>query len=276
MNNFSVLRCAVAQQPPDIVTRPSELEKEIVSAPLGSDAIDFHSFEDASAFTQGHSELPSPDADDVQIFEAGDQEPGDPDEPEHIVFTTHSALSQADSEHHELHSIDRSNTMSQSCDWLHSYGTLANDLSSYSTTGLDQFLMRHYMERVCHIFCVLDTPKSPWKTIHLPRALQAMGELSIIGKTSRVRNALLHALLAISAWYLSNDHRRHDANDEADRWATLASKYGFDAISLLKQAVNADLYHVHRPKYKEFLATMLSMVTVNVSSPQFSNLCVHR
>lgn len=33
---------------------------------------------------------------------------------------------------------------------------------------------------------------------------------------------------------------------------------------LLKQAMELDLYAKARPKYKEFLATMLSMITINV------------
>jgi arginine metabolism regulation protein II len=164
---------------------------------------------------------------------------------------------------------------SSSYDWLQSQNISASDLSLYTAPALNRFLMRHYAERVCRLFCAMDTPKSPWKTIHLPRALQAMGELSVTGKTSRVRNALLNALLSISAWYMSNDHQRHNANDQADRWAEAAARYGFDAISLLKQAVDTDLHGEPRPKYKDFLATMLSMITVNVSAPQDPGLSMY-
>lgn len=150
-------------------------------------------------------------------------------------------------------------------DWLHNVDISANQNLPYSSVELELFLMRHYTNRVCHLFCALDTAKSPWKTIHLPRALQSMSEFSVTGKTSRIRKALQKALLSVSAWYLSNDHGRHDATDAADSWARIAAMYGFDAIALLKQAVEFDLYRAPRPKYKEFLATMLSMVTVNVS-----------
>lgn len=149
-------------------------------------------------------------------------------------------------------------------DWLQSGDLSTVQISPCPTAELEQYLMRHYMNRVCHLFCALDTAKSPWKTIHLPRALQGMSELSVTGKTSRIRNALQKALFSVSAWYLSNDHGRHDASDAADSWARVAAMYGFDAIALLKQAVEFDLYRAPRPKYKEFLATMLSMITVNV------------
>ncbi|UQC75404.1 uncharacterized protein CLUP02_02058 [Colletotrichum lupini] len=68
----------------------------------------------------------------------------------------------------------------------------------------ERSLMHHYMHRVVNIFCVIDNAKSPWKTIHLPRAIQGAGELSVMGATSRIRNALRNALLSISAYYLSN------------------------------------------------------------------------
>ena len=148
-------------------------------------------------------------------------------------------------------------------DWLDAGGSPASN--PRSGQGLDRFLMRHYAERVCHLFCVIDTIKSPWKTIHLPRALQSMGELSVTGKTTTVRSALCNALLSISAWYLSNDHHRHQNTELGRRWAGIAAKYGYDAIAMLKRAVEVDMYSSPKPKYKEFLASMLSMVTINVS-----------
>jgi hypothetical protein len=147
-------------------------------------------------------------------------------------------------------------------DWLDAGGSPSG---SHSGLDLDRFLMRHYAERVCHLFCVVDSPKSPWKTIHLPRALQSMGEVSVTGKTTTVRSALCNALLSISAWYLSNDHHRHQNTELGQRWAAVAAKYGYNAIAMLKRAVASDMYSSPKPKYKEFLASMLSMVTINVS-----------
>ncbi|KAI7233807.1 hypothetical protein KC330_g5157 [Hortaea werneckii] len=160
-------------------------------------------------------------------------------------------------------------------DWRYQYDFGRADRPPSPVAELDHFLMRHYSERVCHQFCTVDIVKSPWKTVHLPRTLQGLGELSITGKTSRIRRALANALLSISAWYLSNDHRRHSACSPADQWAEVASRYSIDAIALLKQAVGHDLYCIPRPKYKEFLATMLSMITINVMSGDLTTCGVH-
>ncbi|QKX57974.1 uncharacterized protein TRUGW13939_05094 [Talaromyces rugulosus] len=110
---------------------------------------------------------------------------------------------------------------------------------------------------------VVPSQERPWKTIHLPRVLQSAGELSFGGTTTRIRAALKNSLLSISAFYLSNDHRAHNRNQKAGNWATVASRYRCDAIGLLKHAVEIDLYADERPRYKEFLATMVSMVTIN-------------
>lgn len=131
-------------------------------------------------------------------------------------------------------------------------------------TEQERFLMSHYMNRVVNLFCVIDNGKSPWKTIHLPKVLQGAGELSFAGETTRIRNALRNALLSISAFYLSNDSHTSHREAEAKKWGEVASRYRYDAIGLLKEGVEMDLYGKERPKYKEFLATMLSMITINV------------
>lgn len=134
----------------------------------------------------------------------------------------------------------------------------------------EQFLMSHYSNRVVNLFCVIDNAKSPWKTIHLPRVLQCVGELSLGATTTRIRNALRKSLLSISAFCLSNDHRTNNRSTEAEKWSIAASRYRCDAIGLLKYAVETDLYADNRPKYIEFLSTMLSMVTINVCELPFA------
>lgn len=128
----------------------------------------------------------------------------------------------------------------------------------------EQFLMYHYTHRVSSLFCVIDNNKSPWKTIHLPRALQSVGELNVGGTSSRIRGALRNALLSISAFCLSNDNKTQSRKDEAVKWANEATWFRGKAIKLLKEAVETDFYCEPKPKYKEFLATMLSMITINV------------
>lgn len=134
----------------------------------------------------------------------------------------------------------------------------------------EQLLMEHYRNRVVNLFCVIDNAKSPWKTIHLTRVLQCAGELSFGGKTTTIRNALRNALLAISAFCLSNDHRSGQRLEDAEKWETIASRYRCDAIGLLKDAVQSHLHQEERPKYKEFVATTLSMITINVGLHLFA------
>ena len=153
----------------------------------------------------------------------------------------------------------------------HISSPMTNTLESLVVPSQERLLMRHYSHRVVNLFCVIDNSKSPWKTIHLPRVLQSAGELSFGCTTTRIRNALKNSLLSISAFCLSNDHRSHRRAEEARNWCTIASRYRCDAIGLLKYAVETDLYADKRPKYKEFLATMLSMITINV--PQMPVHC---
>ncbi|KAI1122567.1 fungal-specific transcription factor domain-containing protein [Nemania abortiva] len=142
-------------------------------------------------------------------------------------------------------------------------------------TKRERFLLYHYMHRVVNLFCVIDNAKSPWKTIHLTRVLQSEGELSIISSTSRIRKALRKALLSISAFYISNDYMARRLEDEAREWEDAATQFRGDAIGLLKRAMETDLYSGVRPKYKEFLATMLSMISINVMSGETSTCGLH-
>ncbi|KAJ3549497.1 hypothetical protein NM208_g475 [Fusarium decemcellulare] len=139
----------------------------------------------------------------------------------------------------------------------------------------ERFLMYHYSQRVIYIFCVIDHEKSPWKTIHLPKALQATGELSIQGSTSIIRKALTNTLLGISAYLLCNETKSQLRTDEALTWKSAADTYRGKAITLLRDAVEQDLYSKSPPKYKDFLATTLSMITMNVISGNTATCGIH-
>ncbi|KAF4972582.1 hypothetical protein FSARC_855 [Fusarium sarcochroum] len=139
----------------------------------------------------------------------------------------------------------------------------------------ESFLMCHYSKRVLYIFSVVDHEKSPWKTIHLAKALQATGELTVQGTTSRIRSALTSTLLAISAFLFSNDNKLSQRIDEARNWRVTAENYRCRAIQLLRDAVGSDFYSKSPPKYKEFLATTISMITINVVSGDIETCGIH-
>ena len=144
-------------------------------------------------------------------------------------------------------------------------GTITRLPSAQSLPELEQFLMYHYTHRAVNLFCVIDNRKSPWKTIHLPRALQSIGQLSVTGSSSNIRDALRNALLSISAFCLANDCKARACEDESVKWRYEATILKDKAIGLLKKAFCHDLGGKTAPKYKEFLATMLSMISINVS-----------
>ncbi|KAG5770613.1 hypothetical protein H9Q72_002603 [Fusarium xylarioides] len=102
-----------------------------------------------------------------------------------------------------------------------------------------------------------------------------MGELSIGGGSTKIRNALRYALYSVSSFYLFNEQKRILREDEANKWLNAASQYRCDAIGLLTSAIESDSYHSHRPSYKEFLATMLSMITINVMSGDTTTCTMH-
>lgn len=162
-------------------------------------------------------------------------------------------------------SIDTTGVLSPHYQWRAPSGRVIQNPSPSSLPEQEQFLMYHYSHRVVNLFCVIDNKKSPWKTIHLPRALQSIGQLTVTGSSSTIRDALRNALLSISAFYLSNDSKKNLCVDEATRWARKATMLRGKAIELLKDAIENDINDKSAPKYKEFLATMLSMITINVS-----------
>ncbi|KAK6387174.1 arginine metabolism regulation protein II [Exophiala oligosperma] len=139
----------------------------------------------------------------------------------------------------------------------------------------DCFLMQHYMQKVVRVFCVIDNPKSPWRALHLPRALQSCGELGTLGATSNTRKCLLHALLSISAYSLANNLRLEGQILEVDKWLRKAMQLRYKAIALLRDSVKCDLHSKSRPKYKELLAAMLSMISIDVASGDTGTCGVH-
>jgi arginine metabolism regulation protein II len=145
-------------------------------------------------------------------------------------------------------------------------GTIIRNPTSSTLPEQEQFLMHHYSHHAVNLFCVIDNRKSPWKTIHLPRALQSIGQLNVSGSSSDIRNSLRNALLSISAFHLCNDNKARYCHDDAAKWSRKAIVLRGKAIELLKNAMNEHFKNKAELKYKEFLATMLSMVTINVSN----------
>ncbi|KAF5013785.1 hypothetical protein FDECE_203 [Fusarium decemcellulare] len=170
---------------------------------------------------------------------------------------------------------DRLTILESHCHWQELDGTIIRKPPTSRLPDVQQFLMYHYSHRVVNLFTVIDNRKSPWKTIHLPRVLQIVGHLSIDGSALMIQDALKNALLSISAFCLSNDFRSRFCVDEATRWAYQATLFRDMAIKSLKGATTDDLNVGSVPKYKDILATILSMITINVMSGDTDTCAVH-
>lgn len=164
---------------------------------------------------------------------------------------------------HNSYSSDL-DTLPPRLQWQEDSGTIVRNPSPKYMPDLERFLIHHYSNRVVHLFCVIDNKKSPWKTIHLPRVLQSAGELCVYGSTPTIRMALRSALLSVSAFYLANDSRSRHRIDDATRWVTEATRLRGRTLKLLQESVDEGFCHQQSVKYKDILATMLSMITINV------------
>lgn len=129
----------------------------------------------------------------------------------------------------------------------------------------EQYLLHHYLHNVIGLFCVIDTPKSPWRNVHVPRLLQGIGQAAVLGATTKVLSALRYCVLSVSAYYLSNLEVSVGNELDASQWAHEATDYRAKAMGFLHQAMANELQACPKVRYKEFLATMLSMITIDVS-----------
>ncbi|CAG9984757.1 unnamed protein product [Clonostachys byssicola] len=151
------------------------------------------------------------------------------------------------------------------------------DLTSHSVTlgKTEKFLIHYYSKRVVNLFCVIENGTSPWKSIHLPKILHAVGEITIEGETSRICEALVRSCLSISAFCLSNDCRLRLQETKAIKWEQLAHEFRLQAIKLLRNAMEEDFYPNNGIKYTDFLATTLSMITIDVMSGETATCGIH-
>jgi arginine metabolism regulation protein II len=137
-------------------------------------------------------------------------------------------------------------------------------------TAQSRYLLDHYINRVIPIMTVVTHPKNPWRTIYLPRALSAVGDLISLGRTSSARNALLHALLASSAFNLKS--RFPDGSDAQKHYFQLGVRLKSEAYIWLGDCLGRDL---SKQKYKDVVTAVLSMVTIDVLWGSMSDCQLH-
>lgn len=123
-------------------------------------------------------------------------------------------------------------------------------------------LLRHYKEVIHNGTPSRSADESPWRVIFLPCALETFAELSLWHSTSHRRLAILHGLLALSAFRL---HHKGDSDFRGQSWREIALCYQTTAQDHLRTALKFEAAGPALPKYKELLTAILAISLTSVS-----------
>ncbi|WLF79323.1 arginine metabolism regulation protein II [Lodderomyces elongisporus] len=138
---------------------------------------------------------------------------------------------------------------------------------------LTRYLLNYYVTDVADLMTVIPLTENPWKAIYFPRALMAIGELSALGKTTTAKNALLNALLAVSAFNLQSKFPKN--SEPMKFYLNLGIALRNQASLFVKQLLNsnqknnnniqAGIEHcVSHEKYKDVLCAVMTMISVDL------------
>ncbi|VVT53569.1 uncharacterized protein SAPINGB_P003640 [Magnusiomyces paraingens] len=131
-------------------------------------------------------------------------------------------------------------------------------------------LLHHYIHQVSRLMTVVTHDSTPWKTIYLPRAINAIGCLTALGVASPARSTILHALLAVSSYHLASKYPEH--SDNRKHFTMFGSRLKMYALKYLKQCPS-------RPSveslHKDITTAVLSMVTIDVVSGEMESCSQH-
>lgn len=138
-----------------------------------------------------------------------------------------------------------------------------------------RFLLDHYYQHVLPIFSILENGNTPWRYFHLARSFQCSSEMEITGTSTAARKALLYAVLACSAYNLHNRYICQEQDDAAGCWARIAFDHRLQAVKCLRESAGTRDVASTNAEYKELLAAMLSMVTIDVISGDTRTCGIH-
>lgn len=141
--------------------------------------------------------------------------------------------------------------------------------SALQVQPLTRYLLNYYVTLVADLMTVIPLTESPWKTIYFPRALMAIGELSALGKTSVAKNALLNALLAVSAFNLQSKFAKNSPQmrfylNLGIRLRNQASIFVKALLGSSGSLQNSVVNCVASEKYKDILCAVMSMISVDL------------
>lgn len=134
-----------------------------------------------------------------------------------------------------------------------------------------RYLLNHYIKSVARVMTVVAHEKTAWKTIYLPRAISAIGELVGLGSCSNPRRSLLHALLSISSFHLAS--KLPPNSDQKSHYTSLGISLKNQALQSLHHCLQSDA--LTSLKHKDIMTAMLSMVTIDVVSGETKECSFH-
>ncbi|KAH0845040.1 hypothetical protein AYO21_01697 [Fonsecaea monophora] len=122
-----------------------------------------------------------------------------------------------------------------------------------------RFLLSHYMNHVISSLSGLPHNEAPWKSIHVPYAMTAYGELDIMGQSGFARVSLLYSLLSLTCYHL------------ATLYKPAATVSGTDTTQLLStddQATNLQYWNSQGLKFREIARTAFRKCLQAMSTEQ--------
>lgn len=132
---------------------------------------------------------------------------------------------------------------------------------------LARYLLNYYITLVADLMTVIPLTENPWTTIYFPRAMLAIGELASLGQTSIAKNALLNALLAVSAFNLQSKFPKN--SDPMKYYLNLGIRLRNQASLFVKKLLGSNNdYGIEQclstEKYKDVLCAIMSMISVDL------------
>lgn len=123
------------------------------------------------------------------------------------------------------------------------------------------FLLNFYQEKVVQTFSPVCSDKSPWQILHIPNAMETLGQLTMGKGAGDARMCIFYAILATSALV-----QRISSNQASyQHWQMKGDQYSTRAQLHLKLALRDIESPVKTVKYKDLLLAFLCLATVFVS-----------
>ncbi|PRT55343.1 Arginine metabolism regulation protein II [Wickerhamiella sorbophila] len=123
---------------------------------------------------------------------------------------------------------------------------------------LSRFLLEHYRDHVTPYMMVVIHDRNPWRTIYLPRAYAAIGDITCTGETTFARYTGLHAMTAIAAFHLRL--KFDPASMPYQYYTELGERLETQAQHWLSKCLKGS----NIGKYKDLLVALLSMATLHM------------